>query len=465
MLPDNVLLEIFDYYQKNLPYTLRTTWKWHSLVHVCQKWRQVVFASPHRLNLQILCTHRTPVRRDLSIWPAFPIVINYRNSGSGIEPDDEDNVVAALEHPNRVYYVRLAVMGSQLGKMAAAMQEPFPVLTHLHIGSDDGNAPTLPTKFLGASAPRLQNIYLHRIPFPALPTLLLSTNDLVKLELRRIPPTGYISPEAMVACLAALPRLDTFHIGFRSASSRPDRILPPPETRTVLPSLTSFEFKGASEYLEDLVSQIESPQLDRTFIVFFNQLVDFQAARLSGFIDRSLGPKLISLVHGQITFFSHWVTFNMYPDENYPSSNSGSATITISCEGVDWQVSHIAQVLTYFTDTLSNVVYLKLNVEPEDLQLKGMDDVEWEHLLRQCSIVQTLQVSQELAGHVAHALEHIAEETVTEVLPSLTLIHLAGQPASSTENFITARKLSGLPVRVVHTTTEFNNRIKSYCGE
>ena len=467
MLPDNVLLEIFDFYRKNLPYTLRTTWKWHLLVHVCRRWRHVIFASPHSLKLQILCTHGTPVRRNLGIWPAFPIVIDYRNSGGGITPSDEENVVAALEHPDRVYYVRLAVMDSQLGKMAAVMQEPFPVLTHLHIGSDDGNAPVLPAKFLGASAPRLQKIYLHRIPFPGLPKLLLSTNDLVRLELRRIPPTGYISPEVMVACLAALPRLDTFHIGFRSATSRPDRIAPPPETRTVLPSLTSFEFKGASEYLEDLVSQIDSPQLDRTFMVYFNQLVDFRAARLSEFIDRSIGPKLTLFGHAQVTFFNDWVTVDMYLHGNHPSSDSGSATITISCEGIDWQVSHIAQVLSHFSATISNVVHLKLKVEPEGLELRGMDDVEWQHLILQCSILQTLHVSQELTGHVAHALEQVAdsEEMVAEVMPSLDLICLAGQPPSPIEKFITARKLSGLPVGVAHTTMEFNKRLKSYASE
>jgi hypothetical protein len=466
MLPDNVLLEIFDFYRQNLPYTFRATWRWHSLVHVCPRWRLVVFASPHRLDLQILCTHRTPVRRNLGIWPAFPIVINYRNSGAGgITPSDEDNVVAALERCDRVCYIRLAVTDSQLGKMALAMQGPFPELTHLHIGSDDGNAQVLPTKFMGASAPRLHSIYLHRIPLPTLPKLLMSTNDLGKLELRRIPPTGYIPPEAMVACLAALPRLDTFHIGFKSATSRPDRIPPPPETRTVLPTLTSFEFKGASEYLEDLVAQIDSPQLDRTFIVYFNQLIDFQAPQLSRFIDRSIGPKLASFGHVQVAFFSDWVTFDMYPHEDHTSSDSASATITISCEGIDWQVSHVAQVLSYFSATISNAIHLKLKVEPDGLQLKGMDDVEWQYLLRQCSIVQTLYVSQELAGGVAYELEHIAEDLVPEVLPSLDLICLAGQRAPSIGNFITARKLSGLPVSVVESTTEFTNRLESYASK
>ena len=463
MLPDNVFLEVFDLYRKNLPHTLRTTWKWNLLVHVCRRWRQIVFASPHRLNLQILCTHRTPVRKNLGIWPAFPIVINYRYSRGGITLGDEDNVVAALEHPDRVCYVRLAVNGSQLGKISTVMQQPFPVLTHLHISSEDGSAPPLPGRFLGGTAPRLEKIYLHRIPFPSLPKLLLSTSDLVKLELRRIPPTGYISPEAIVACLAALPRLDTFHIGFRSSSSRPHRSHPPHVARTVLPSLTSFEFKGASEYLEHLVAQIDSPQLDQTFIVYFNQLLDFRAAQLSEFIDRSVGPKLALLTHARVTFFSDWVTFNMYLNEN--SSDLGPATITISCEGIDWQVLHIAQVLSHFSATFSNVVHLNLKVEPEGLQLQGTDDVEWHHLFHQGSTVRTLHVSQELAGHVSLALEDITGEMVAEALPSLDLIYLAGKPTSSVENFVAARKLSGRPVTVVSTKTEFNNRLESYCGK
>jgi hypothetical protein len=293
----------------------------------------------------------------------------------------------------------------------------------------------------------------------------LSTGDLVKLELRRIPPTGYIPPEAMVACLAALPRLDTFHIGFRSATSRPDQIHPPPVTRTVLPALTSFEFKGATEYLEDLVAHIDSPQLERTFIVYFNQLVDFQAAQLSEFIERSVGPKLTLFSHARVTFFSDWVTFNMYLHENHPSSDLGSATITISCEGIDWQVSHIARVLSHFSATLSNLVHLNLKVEPEGLQLKGTDDVEWQHLLHQRSTVRTLHVSQELASHVALALEDITAEMVAEALPSLDLIYLAGQPASSVEEFVTARKLSGRPVTVVGTKTEFNNRLEPYVSK
>ncbi|KAH9163237.1 hypothetical protein EDB89DRAFT_575246 [Lactarius sanguifluus] len=346
-LPDDVLLEIFDsyrsqsydhprLYQDSVSYC--TAWPWHLLVHVCQKWRQIIFESPLRLNLHILCTHRTPVKKSLSIWPAFPIAISYHQLDG---PSGQDNVIDALKHPDRVCYVSLDVTVPQLGKMATVMQEPFPVLAHLNVSLDYGNAPVLPAKFLGGSAPCLQTFRLHGVSFPALPSLLLSASELVKLELCNISPTGYISPEAMVASLAALPRLETFTIEFQSTASRPDRIHPLPTTRTILPALTYFGFQGASEYLEDLVARIDGPQLDQIFTVYLNQLVDIQVARLSEFIDRSIGPKsnLSNIAH--VVFYSTGVAFIVY---NHASSNRRLIWNNLFCKA-DWQASHVTQIV------------------------------------------------------------------------------------------------------------------------
>ncbi len=143
----------------------------------------------------------------------------------------------------------------------------------------------LPSGFLGRSAPCLQELSLDIIPFPASPTLLLSARDLVKLHLHNISKTGYISPEAMVAGLAALPRLRSLHIRFRSPASRPDRICPPPPiTRTVVPALTSFEFHGVCDYLEDLVAGIDCPRLNSINLSYLGSVVDFQVSQLSKFV-------------------------------------------------------------------------------------------------------------------------------------------------------------------------------------
>ena len=75
ILPEDVLLEIFDHYVAETNEGGEYQ-EWEILVHVCQKWRYVVFQSPLRLNLRILCSAGTPVREKLALWPPLPI--NYR---------------------------------------------------------------------------------------------------------------------------------------------------------------------------------------------------------------------------------------------------------------------------------------------------------------------------------------------------------------------------------------------------
>ena len=50
---------------------------------------------------------------------------------------------------------------------------------------------------------------LRCVSFPELPTLLLPARDLVSLYLDYVPPTGCISLEVIVACLAGLTTLTT----------------------------------------------------------------------------------------------------------------------------------------------------------------------------------------------------------------------------------------------------------------
>ena len=186
----------------------------------------------------------------------------------------------------------------------ATMEEPFPELTDLSLWSYDKSAPALSDSFLGGSAPSLRSLWLDGIPFPGLLKLPFSSH-LVSLRLLTIPPSGYISPEAMVNCLSALTSLESLRLEFQSLLSNPDlesRDLPPranvvlpalkdfqfkgvvslslffksascqvlvascfpmapPLTRSVLPSFTKFCFKGVNEYPEDLVSRFDVPQL------------------------------------------------------------------------------------------------------------------------------------------------------------------------------------------------------------
>lgn len=174
ILSDDVLLEIFDSFRE-IPFyysfRVQVVWSWQSLVHVCRRWRQIIFESPHRLNLQILCTEKSPVKKNLRIWPTLPIVIKYNYTGRSLRPAGIGNVLAALRQPNRVCHVELNVTSSMLEKMVALLQEPFPELTHIDIFSEstDGGMGVLPNGFLGGSAPRLRELYFLNLSFPSLP--------------------------------------------------------------------------------------------------------------------------------------------------------------------------------------------------------------------------------------------------------------------------------------------------------
>src|SRR5258707_15876333 len=78
VLPDVALLEIFDCYVNQVPEADDNSLgieAWHTLVHVCQRWRTVVFGSPRRLDLRLFCTDKTPVREMLAVWPPLTIVV------------------------------------------------------------------------------------------------------------------------------------------------------------------------------------------------------------------------------------------------------------------------------------------------------------------------------------------------------------------------------------------------------
>jgi hypothetical protein len=263
ILPEDALLEIFDFYVDE------TRTAWHTLVHVCRKWRNIVFGSPRRLNLRLFITERTQMRKTLDIWPLLPIVVyvfigeEWDESNGSVKLDDwgEDNVIAALEHNDRICEIEFYEFpSSQSEKVLLAMQRPFPALTRLEL-EFIGRTAVQPDSFLGGSAPRLQYLKLGFIPFPGIPNLLLSATHLVHLDLWEIPHSGYFSPDVLVACLSVLTSLERLTIGFESPQSRPNRRLLP-QTRTILPILTVLIFYGDDGYLEDLVARIDTPLLD-----------------------------------------------------------------------------------------------------------------------------------------------------------------------------------------------------------
>ena len=131
ILPGEVLIAIFDFYANEDPHTSRRQIEaWQSLVHVCRRWRSVVFGSPRCLNLRLYCSARTRLRDMLDVWPALPLFVS--DDYLYIEGVDDDNIIAALGRRDRVHQIILGHAPSLLlENVLEAMHEPFPELTEL----------------------------------------------------------------------------------------------------------------------------------------------------------------------------------------------------------------------------------------------------------------------------------------------------------------------------------------------
>ena len=445
---DDVLLDIFDFFAEveECDISKEDIEEWQTLVHVCRRWRSLVFRSPRRLNLRLFCSNKTPARGTLDVWPALPLFIQCVGMAESV-----DNIVAVLERSDRVCYCYISLRGLEISdseRISAAMQVPFPELTDLLLWSNDEIDETLsvlPDSFLGGSAPRLEHLTLDRIPFPGLPNLLLSTTHLVDLYLDNIPHSGYIPPEAIVTALSTLTRLERLCLRFESPRSRPDPAhqRPPPPTRSVLPNLTYFDFKGDSEYVEVVMAHIDAPRLNYLRTMLSNDII-FDTPQLMQLISRTLTVKVLE--KALITFEGDAATVKL---SSLTSGEYENLEVNILCSELDWQVSSMEQVCSSCLPPLST---LDLHIDYRRWQ-GNVENALWLQLLHPFTSVKNLYLSDEIARCIVPALQELVGVRATEVLPTLENIFLeegqrSGPVQEGIQQVVAVRQVTNHPIAV-----------------
>ena len=421
MLPDEVLLMIFCFCADEDSYTGKDiqAW-WQSLVHVCRRWRTVVFGSPRRLNLRLVFTPETP-RDLLDIWPGFPLVV--WDDGCRLEGLDDIITLLDSKHGDRVCQIGLIDMDLDYFHIfSATTEKPFSQLTDLtlssRLSSTYGSILVVPDSFLGPSAPRLRNILLNRISFPGLPTILMSTTYLVSLRLLNTPSSGYIPPEEMLAALSTLTSLETLHLRFHSPpyySDWTNQCLPP--RRIVLPVLTLLKFKGTSNYLEVLLAWIDAPQLGTLFITFTSPIAS-GTPQLIQFTHRT--PRLKALEKARVFFDNAWPT--KFFRVNF-SSQTSELNVGIICTKFNQILLSLEQVFSPSLSPLSTLEDLYIFEAPQIWQF-DFKKVPWPELLHPFTAVKNLYLSRSFVPYIVPALQKLVGGRSTEVLPSLENIFL-----------------------------------------
>jgi len=321
---------------------------------------------------------------------------------------------------------------------------------------------------LGGSAPRLRILSLDHIllPFLGLQKLLSSASGLDTLLLKNIPDSVYFSPDAIVTCLSKLTRLKELEITFQSPRSRPVRESrhPPPPTRILLPALTKLTFQGVSEYLEDLVAQIDAPPLQTLSITFFHQLL-FHTPQLSRFISRTPGLKGHDEARVVLTHWSTRVTLRLPSwSDHSREQETREIRVGISCKHPDLQLLSLVQICnsSFPQSSIRTVKHLYIlesreyeeeawENDLEDWENNILQNGQWLQLLHPFIAVKDLYISEKFAPLVAPALQELVGERVTEALPALECLFLDGLRASgpvrdAIRPFVAARQLSTHPI-------------------
>ncbi|KAI0258811.1 hypothetical protein BC834DRAFT_974765 [Gloeopeniophorella convolvens] len=253
-LPDELLLEIFEWYRK--PWDrLEKRLQWHQVVpaHVCRRWRQLVVSSPKRLHLYIYCKSG-PISHFLEQSPNLPLKVDYRfNDRPSWLPEVLDDVLLSLSsHLQRIAEMRLQSRPHILHLFLSMVNQRVPSLEALQVTSLSSQM-RLPDTLLNGNAPNLRKIYLAKIrpPIPFAP----SVTDLF------FEPPGVADDPTwfaqLVGALRTMSQLRNLTLQLHSSAFAPLEGV----EQTTLQQLSKFKFIGLGSHLEALLSRFGAPLL------------------------------------------------------------------------------------------------------------------------------------------------------------------------------------------------------------
>jgi hypothetical protein len=373
--------------------------------------------------------------------PPLPLTIWYTNGNRTMSAKDDEGALLALSHSDRVHRIALWMPAPNLGKFIAAMDEEFPILERICIGSPPKDSVSL--AFPGTfQAPNLRHVWTTCRPIGS--PLLTTTVGLVNLELMDIPPSPWFPPSYILARLSLMPQLATLRIHFHSP--HPNRNVGDPSAMHVtLPNLQVFSYRGVSAYLEGL-AQIRAPTLNILDIKFFNQLT-YIIPHLLQFMQAS--ESLFSAV--KITFDRNFVDLMAALDQSWQQC---PLRLQIVCKDFDWQVASAVQILNTLLPVLSGAEELTLSHVAHNRLSNlhdGVERTQWRKLFRPFSNVKTLSVPESLSVRLSRSLHSEDGEMPLELLPNLLIIqHVDGSSFGNVfTSFINEREAAGHPVHLV----------------
>ena len=393
--------------------------------------------------------------------PPLPLVIDHLDRYDDINTEDEEGIILALQHRDRVRCIRLVKPISVLQGIINSLDGEFPNLEYLFIvhqrwqrslteQNTNYTNLNLPEPF---RAPNLRHLVLRNFDSPIGSPLLTTMGNLVTLSLSTTlsttPSSSYFHPNALLQRLSLMPYLEILGITFHSCSSRRDverQLLGiPTMTHVTFPNLRWLAFQGTSAYLETLLPRLTIPLLEKLQVYFFNQLT-YPIPHL-----QRLMSTAGNLRHNTttLTFCEDYLQVKAYPHKGAPIF---TLSMLLGGRRLDWQVTSAAALGT----VSSSVEHLTLETDRPFISSESDDEADhtqWRELLGSFVNVKTLQVGYGLVEQLSRALQPGEGESPTELLPELQELSYFSTGASLDEftPFIDAFQNAGRPITVVRS--------------
>jgi hypothetical protein len=420
---------------------------WYRPAHVCQRWRNLILESASYLGISLVCVEGTPVADMLAHSPPLPLFIDYSKENKDTTENEEDAILALMQR-DRIRRVRLVTPVSSLPKLIAAMDEEYPVLEYLIIGTPFEDKRTILILPEALQAPNLRHLTLIGFTLPIGSRLLTTAVGLVTLHLVMNDQSAYFRLNALLHWLSFMPQLETLAISFYSAVPNRDierqLTITPIITPVTLPNLHHFSFRGVSASLEALVHWITAPRLEELDIIFSNQFT-FSIPRFVQFSNALENLRFDSV---RFWFYNERVYLQVYLRGEIEMN---ALIINVVCCHLDWQVSAVAQISNSFSQLFFEVEHLAFVHETHSRSSEEhnvVDRTEWRKLLRPFSNVKILQIGDGLVEQLSRCLELEDGELPLDLLPKLQeLVYPGSDNTDDTfASFVNARQNADLPV-------------------
>lgn len=450
-LPDELLVEIFDFYrQDKLDNVSNYQWwsiklEWFKLIHVCKRWRTVLFASSSRLDLRLVLPQKGGHMKTITSrhFPPLPIDIHYNCTRRSIPPNDMSRILSALKRPDRIR--RIAFIGTKaiLGKLLKVTNCPLPALESVEIRDSSNGTLYIPATFAKGSHLHLQTLKLDRIFLLSISRLLSSVPALTCLYLLLIH-TNVGPPPAMLLLshLQGMPYLRRLDLELTMSMGELSQPTNSTENFT-LSKLTSFRYRGHSAFLNTLIAGFTAPSL-REIDIRLRGSAPFPVPHLSRFID-DIEERCHAVQVILEQTFSRVSLLGSSEYVGYHSPHFRLCSHLVPESIMQMNSAFLSKLIT--TDELS-VIFLD-NAEAEQ------DVIPWRRFLLQFPSVKVLRLYRTNYCRVASALHQDHGDNLA-FLPALKEIELCMGPPkdhasklAAFEPFVSARQQAGLPVKVV----------------